>query len=155
MVIFTVGSCRGNPGLCGASSCIILLKRRQDAKLILSWPSVTVRHLQEFYIMDGRTRPIRKPSLTSYKLLTQLAFYVNLHRTIIGPSATLTGRWWPDIDLRRMLTGKGLQHRGWDSVTPGHAEIQPVMRQLTNLPRRQPKRQKICLKTRERQARQK
>ena len=25
-------------------------------------------------------------------LLTQLAFYVNLHRAIIGPSATLTGR---------------------------------------------------------------
>ena len=37
---------------------------------------------------------------------TQLAFYVNLHRAVIGPSATLTGRWRPDIDLRRMLTGK-------------------------------------------------
>ena len=36
---------------------------------------------------------------------TQLAFYVNLHRSVIGPSATLTGRWRPDIDLRRMLTG--------------------------------------------------
>ena len=36
---------------------------------------------------------------------TQLAFYVNLHRAVIGPSATLTGRWRPDIDLRRMLTG--------------------------------------------------
>ena len=36
---------------------------------------------------------------------TQLAFSVNLHRAIIGPSATLTGRWRPDIDLRRMLTG--------------------------------------------------
>ena len=35
----------------------------------------------------------------------QLAFYVNLHRAVIGPSATLTGRWRPDIDLRRMLTG--------------------------------------------------
>ena len=39
------------------------------------------------------------------KTTTQLAFYVNLHRAVIGPSATLTGRWWPDIDLRRMLTG--------------------------------------------------
>ena len=38
-------------------------------------------------------------------VLTQLAFYVNLHRAVIGPSATLTGRWRPDIDLRRMLTG--------------------------------------------------
>ena len=38
-------------------------------------------------------------------MLTQLAFYVNLHRAVIGPSATLTGRWRPDIDLRRMLTG--------------------------------------------------
>ena len=37
--------------------------------------------------------------------VTQLAFYVNLHRAVIGPSATLTGRWRPDIDLRRMLTG--------------------------------------------------
>ena len=37
---------------------------------------------------------------------TQLAFYVNLHRAVIGPSATMTGRWRPDIDLRRMLTGK-------------------------------------------------
>ena len=37
--------------------------------------------------------------------LPQLAFYVNLHRTVIGPPATLTGRWRPDIDLRRMLTG--------------------------------------------------
>ena len=36
---------------------------------------------------------------------TQQAFYVNLHRAVIGPSATLTGRWRPDIDLRRMLTG--------------------------------------------------
>ena len=36
---------------------------------------------------------------------TQLAFYVNLHRAVIGPSATLTGRWRSDIDLRRMLTG--------------------------------------------------
>ena len=36
--------------------------------------------------------------------LSQLAFYVNLHRAVIGPSATLTGRWRPDIDLRRMLT---------------------------------------------------
>ena len=35
----------------------------------------------------------------------QLAFYVNLHRAVIGPSATLTGRWRPDIDLRKMLTG--------------------------------------------------
>ena len=36
---------------------------------------------------------------------TQLAFYINLHRAVIGPSATLTGGWRPDIDLRRMLTG--------------------------------------------------
>ena len=38
-------------------------------------------------------------------LCTQLAFYVNLHRAVIGPSAILTGRWRPDIDLRRMLIG--------------------------------------------------
>ena len=38
-------------------------------------------------------------------MTAQLALYVNLHRAVIGPSATLTGRWRPDIDLRRMLTG--------------------------------------------------
>ena len=38
-------------------------------------------------------------------VVSQLAFSVNLHRAVIGPSATLTGRWRPDIDLRRMLTG--------------------------------------------------
>ena len=37
--------------------------------------------------------------------LPQLAFYENLHRAVIGPSATLTGRWRTDIDLRWMLTG--------------------------------------------------
>ena len=47
---------------------------------------------------------------------SQLAFYVNLHRTVIGPSATLTGRWRPDIDLRRMLTGFM-----YDSATNGHS----------------------------------
>ena len=40
---------------------------------------------------------------------SQLAFYVNLHRAVIGPSATLTGRWRPDIDLRRMLTGLSVE----------------------------------------------
>ena len=43
-------------------------------------------------------------------LSSQLAFYVNLHRAVIGPSATLTGRWRPDIDLRRMLTGLCFQY---------------------------------------------
>ena len=51
-------------------------------------------------------------------LPSQLAFYVNLHRAVIGPSATLTGRWRPDIDLRRMLTGimsslRTLRHNIW------------------------------------------
>ena len=39
------------------------------------------------------------------EVTSQLAFYVNLYRAVIGPSATLTGRWLPDIDFRRMLTG--------------------------------------------------
>ena len=38
-------------------------------------------------------------------VLSQLAFYVIRHRAVIGQSATLMGRWRPDIDLRRMLTG--------------------------------------------------
>ena len=40
--------------------------------------------------------------------IPQLAFYVNLHWAVIGPSATLTGRWRPDINLCRMLTGPTL-----------------------------------------------
>ena len=59
------------------------------------------------------TPPLFKESVFSYSpdlaLVTssQLPFYVNLHKAgaVIGPSATLTGRWRPDIDLRRMLTG--------------------------------------------------
>ena len=46
--------------------------------------------------------------------VTQLAVYVNLHRAVIGPSATLTGRWRTDIDLRRMLTGN------YDIVVDAH-----------------------------------
>ena len=42
---------------------------------------------------------------SSLDTTSQLAFYVNLYRAVIGPSATLTGRWRPDINLRRMLTG--------------------------------------------------
>ena len=44
----------------------------------------------------------------SWWVFLLLAFYVNLHRAVIGPSATLTGRWRPDIDLCRMLTGSSL-----------------------------------------------
>ena len=47
---------------------------------------------------------------------SQLAFYVNLHRAVIGPSATLTGRWRPDIDLRRMLTGLEAKGKVLDPV---------------------------------------
>ena len=43
-------------------------------------------------------------ALVKQNIFSLLAFYVNLHRAVIGPSATLTGRWRPDIDLRRMLT---------------------------------------------------
>ena len=42
--------------------------------------------------------------------MTQSAFYVNLYRAVIGPSATLTGRWRPDVDLRRMLAGDCTWH---------------------------------------------
>ena len=53
---------------------------------------------------------------------TQLAFYVNLHRAVIGPSATLTGRRRPDIDLRRMLTGYMLGMQG-KNFSRQHFEI--------------------------------
>ena len=49
---------------------------------------------------------------------TQLAFYVNLHRAVIGSSATLTGRWRPDIDLRRMLTGYWAQTCFFENRVP-------------------------------------
>ena len=52
-----------------------------------------------------RANKTKNLKVTVPKLKSQLAFYVNLHRAVIGPSATLTGRWRPDIDLRRMLTG--------------------------------------------------
>ena len=37
--------------------------------------------------------------------VSQSAFYVNLYRAVIGPSGYVTGRWRPDVDLRRMLAG--------------------------------------------------
>ena len=58
-----------------------------------------------FYKINGQSHCAYK------KGLPQLAFYVNLHRAVIDPSATLTGRWRPDIDLRRMLTGTVLCKR--------------------------------------------
>ena len=39
------------------------------------------------------------------QIATQLASFINLQRAVIGPSATLTGRQRPAIDLSRMLTG--------------------------------------------------
>ena len=58
-------------------------------------------------ICFGPTRSQKKITviLPYAGITSQLAFYVNLHRAVIGPSVTLTGRWRPDIDLRRMLTG--------------------------------------------------
>ena len=52
------------------------------------------------------SRPTKLQDQTRFQhSSSQLTFYVNLHRAVIGPSATLTGRWRPDIELRRMLTG--------------------------------------------------
>ena len=48
---------------------------------------------------------IRNVKKSTFEHASKLAFYVNLHRAVIGPSATLTARRRPDIDLRRMLTG--------------------------------------------------
>ena len=47
----------------------------------------------------------RKTTL-GLKPASQLAFFINLQRAVIGPSATLTGRSRSAIDLYRMLTGK-------------------------------------------------
>ena len=48
------------------------------------------------------------PTVVKYPSSPQIAFYVKLHRAVIGPSATLTGRRRSDIDLRRMLTGSSV-----------------------------------------------
>ena len=58
-----------------------------------------------FFLLTGSSVADLHLFVVSYVAFAQLAFYVNLHRAVIGPSATLTGRWRPDIDLRRMLTG--------------------------------------------------
>ena len=55
-------------------------------------------------------------SMHPFQDISQLAFYVNLHRAVIGPSATLTGRWRPDVDLRRMLTGLNVYMRVVDEA---------------------------------------
>ena len=62
---------------------------------------------------------------------SQLAFYVNLHRAVIGPSATLTGRWRPDIDLRRMLTGFILRIQQWVSWLVQEKLVLTVCQYLT------------------------
>ena len=69
-------------------------------------PSITVGPVHaKTGICEQRRHRWACASGQSDQVLPQLAFYVNLHRAVIGPSATLTGRWRPDIDLRRMLTG--------------------------------------------------
>ena len=40
----------------------------------------------------------------------QLAFFINLQPSVIGPSAILTGRERPAIDLCKMLTGRSPLH---------------------------------------------
>ena len=51
--------------------------------------------------------------------IPQLVFYINLLRVVIGPSATLTGRQRPTIDLCRMLTGTVLYIYDIRAVWPG------------------------------------
>ena len=63
-------------------------------------------HLQVKHYRTLNKKHHNESTTLEHSVVTQLAFYVNLHRAVIGPSATLTGRWRPDIDLRRMLTGK-------------------------------------------------
>ena len=60
---------------------------------------------EPFSYICSLIRDLNHYHFDSSGITAQLAFYVNLHRAVIGPSATLTGRWRPDIDLCRMLTG--------------------------------------------------
>ena len=78
----------------------------------------------------------RHNSNVNYLLITQLAFYANLHRTVISPSATLTGRWRPDIDLRRMLTGntRKCQYKNNMSQRTTKPTIKPVWPTKTDEP---------------------
>ena len=61
-------------------------------------------HKLDFYAVRNST--LHCTGLNPSWATAQSAFYVNLYRAVIGPSATLTGRWRPDIDLRRMLAGR-------------------------------------------------
>ena len=72
---------------------------RKQSIIYWSWST-------DFDLMANFPRSRREVGASvDYGHSSQLAFYVNLHRAVIGPSATLTGRWRPDIDLCRMLTG--------------------------------------------------
>ena len=60
----------------------------------------------KFLSPSGLPRATLSPLGRLFRPSRPVAWSLNLHRAVIGPSATLTGRWRPDIDLRRMLTGK-------------------------------------------------
>ena len=80
-----------------------------SATLTGRWrPDIDLRRMLTRYMFDLQGPLPHLCNITmkhKTKTTTQLAFYVNLHQAVIGPSATLTGRWRPEIDLRRMLTG--------------------------------------------------
>ena len=67
--------------------------------------SENIKRLGKTYNQKYKWKNTQKKATIAKHRPSQLAFFVNLHRAVIGPSATLTGRWRPDIDLRRMLTG--------------------------------------------------
>ena len=90
-------------------NCTAFQRMRKIWKLALyrmRWAQLTVRS-RVVCLQDQFAWSVHRTNL--HKKHSQLAFYVNLHRAVIGPSATLTGRWRPDIDLRRMLTGFNIE----------------------------------------------
>ena len=68
----------------------------EDTFSHIAGPNVQESRLHES--TTGRCRPVSYPDrpITAHcrfiNNATQLAFYINLHRAVIGPSATLTGR---------------------------------------------------------------
>ena len=93
----------------------------------LLWCSLLAAFVHLILIRDLQSGfPYRTLTKWVQGSISQLAFYVNLHRAVIGPSATLTGRWRPDIDLRRMLTGLTLRYRPTAKCFQSEISMHPV-----------------------------
>ena len=95
-------------------SCLTLLSKKFSLLINMKMPTTVSMHVCT--VWSGSMLPANRISgycwIYQQKAFTavciwhtQPAFYINLQQAVIGPSATLTGRWQPAIDLCRMLPG--------------------------------------------------